>query len=142
VNAVIAVLAAEGEDVKAAAASGGAAPAKAEKPEPKQEKAAESPAPSAEPSTEQASAKEAKPVAPMQASGNGREQTGERVFASPLARRLAKESGVDLSAIAGSGPRGRIVKADVESAPAGQARPATGAPAATPSAAVKAMSDE
>ena len=41
---------------------------------------------------------------------------GERVFASPLARRLAKEKGIDIAAIQGSGPRGRIVKADVEKA--------------------------
>jgi len=47
---------------------------------------------------------------------------GGRVKASPLARRIARESGVDLRAITGSGPGGRIVKADVESAPAGGAR--------------------
>ncbi|HWD26050.1 MAG TPA: pyruvate dehydrogenase complex dihydrolipoamide acetyltransferase [Rhizomicrobium sp.] len=41
---------------------------------------------------------------------------GERTFASPLARRIAEQKGVDLASIAGSGPRGRIVKADVENA--------------------------
>ena len=46
---------------------------------------------------------------------------GDRVKASPLARRIAAEQGVDLSALTGSGPNGRIVKADVEAAPAGQA---------------------
>jgi pyruvate dehydrogenase E2 component (dihydrolipoamide acetyltransferase) len=56
---------------------------------------------------------------------------GERVKASPLARRLAKETGVDLGAVTGSGPGGRIVKADVESA-----RPAVPAPS-TPPAAVR-----
>ncbi|HWA02465.1 MAG TPA: pyruvate dehydrogenase complex dihydrolipoamide acetyltransferase, partial [Rhizomicrobium sp.] len=54
----------------------------------------------------------------------------ERIFASPLARRIAENKGIDLSAIAGSGPRGRIVKADVEAAKAGEAKPAAKAPAA------------
>ncbi len=54
---------------------------------------------------------------------------GERVFASPLARRIAKDRGLDLSGIKGSGPRGRIVKADVENAKPGAAQPAA-APAA------------
>lgn len=56
-------------------------------------------------------------------------QAGERVFASPVARRIARESGVDLTSLAGSGPGGRIVKADVEAAaqePAGT--PGTPAP--------------
>ncbi|MBL3578130.1 pyruvate dehydrogenase complex dihydrolipoamide acetyltransferase [Rhodovulum sulfidophilum] len=50
---------------------------------------------------------------------------GQRIFASPLARRIAAEKGLDLTAIAGSGPRGRIVKADVEAATAPAAKPAT-----------------
>ncbi|SDK66449.1 pyruvate dehydrogenase complex dihydrolipoamide acetyltransferase [Paracoccus chinensis] len=50
---------------------------------------------------------------------------GERVFASPLARRIAAERGIDLSGLTGSGPRGRIVKADVENAQPGAAKPAT-----------------
>lgn len=56
-------------------------------------------------------------------------QAGERVFASPVARRIARERGVDLTSLAGSGPGGRIVKADVEGAaqePAGT--PGTPAP--------------
>jgi len=44
---------------------------------------------------------------------------GSRIFASPLAKRIAKERGIDLSRLRGTGPRGRIVKADVEGAPAG-----------------------
>jgi pyruvate dehydrogenase E2 component (dihydrolipoamide acetyltransferase) len=56
------------------------------------------------------------------------EGAGERVFASPLAKRIAAEKGIDLSRIQGSGPRGRIVKADVEGAKAGGV---VGAPAAT-----------
>lgn len=53
--------------------------------------------------------------------------SGDRIFASPLARRLAAEKGIDLTTISGSGPRGRIVKADLESAPAAQA-PASAQP--------------
>ncbi|MBS0472110.1 MAG: pyruvate dehydrogenase complex dihydrolipoamide acetyltransferase [Proteobacteria bacterium] len=63
-------------------------------------------------------------------SGGGQEQ---RIFASPLARRIAEQKGIDLSAVAGTGPRGRIVKADVESAQPTIAKPAT-APAAAPAA--------
>ncbi len=58
---------------------------------------------------------------------------GDRIFASPLARRIAAQKGVDLSAIAGSGPRGRIVKADVENARPG-AKAAPAAAAAAPAA--------
>ena len=56
---------------------------------------------------------------------------GNRVFASPLARRIAADKGIDISALAGTGPRGRIVKSDVENAKPGAAKPAAGAPAAT-----------
>jgi pyruvate dehydrogenase E2 component (dihydrolipoamide acetyltransferase) len=57
---------------------------------------------------------------------------GGRIFASPLAKRIASEKGVDLSVLTGSGPRGRIVKSDVESAKPGAAKPAA---AAAPAAA-------
>ena len=63
------------------------------------------------------------PAAPISASG-------DRVFATPLARRIAKDKGLDLTAIKGSGPHGRIVKADVEGATAAPAKPAP-APAST-----------
>jgi pyruvate dehydrogenase E2 component (dihydrolipoamide acetyltransferase) len=63
------------------------------------------------------------PAAPPAAPG-----TEERVFASPVARRIARERGVDLAALAGSGPGGRIVKADVEAAGQEPAGP-TGTPA-------------
>jgi pyruvate dehydrogenase E2 component (dihydrolipoamide acetyltransferase) len=56
---------------------------------------------------------------------------GGRIFASPLARRLADQKGIDLSAVSGSGPHGRIVKADIDKAQPGQAK----APAAAPSSA-------
>ena len=57
-------------------------------------------------------------------------QDGERVKASPLARRIAADKGVDLSAITGSGPHGRIVKADIDKAQPGAAAPAPAASAA------------
>ncbi|MBA2590471.1 MAG: pyruvate dehydrogenase complex dihydrolipoamide acetyltransferase [Alphaproteobacteria bacterium] len=54
---------------------------------------------------------------------------GARVFASPLAKRIAADKGINISGIAGSGPRGRIVKSDVENAKPGAAKPAAGAAA-------------
>ncbi len=143
VNALIAILAAEGEDAGAAAKGGGDAPAKAEAPKadtPKTEAAkAEEPkaeAKKAEPASAPAPKADAAPASDGAASG-------ERTFASPLARRIAKDAGVDVSAVKGSGPHGRVVKADVEAAIAGggkakaDAKPAAGA-APTP----KSMSDE
>ncbi|RWB04317.1 pyruvate dehydrogenase complex dihydrolipoamide acetyltransferase [Mesorhizobium sp.] len=145
VNALIAVLAAEGEDAAAAAKSGdgAAAPAKAEAPKteaPKTEAPkAETPKPEA-PKPAAAPAPQAAPIANGHASS-------ERVFASPLARRIAREADVDVSAVTGSGPHGRVVKADVDAAissggakapPAAKAAPA-GAPAP---AAAKPMSDD
>src|SRR5690606_17785232 len=65
---------------------------------------------------------------------------GKRVFSSPLARRLAKEAGLHLSAVTGTGPHGRVVKADIEKAVAsGGAKPA--AASAAPSAAKGASDD-
>jgi pyruvate dehydrogenase E2 component (dihydrolipoamide acetyltransferase) len=74
-------------------------------------------------------------AAPIAAPAAAKPQ-GARVFASPLARRIALEKGLDLTAVAGSGPHGRIVKADVEGVqtPA----PAKAAPATTPAAAAPA----
>ncbi|HEY8004967.1 MAG TPA: 2-oxo acid dehydrogenase subunit E2, partial [Phenylobacterium sp.] len=60
---------------------------------------------------------------------------GQRVFASPLARRIAGQKGIDLAGLKGSGPHGRIVKADVEGAQPGQARAPATAPAAQPAGA-------
>ena len=60
---------------------------------------------------------------------------GNRIFASPLARRIAEQKGLDLASLKGSGPHGRIVKADVEGAQPGQAKAPTAAPAAQPSGA-------
>ncbi|ALV28724.1 pyruvate dehydrogenase complex dihydrolipoamide acetyltransferase [Pannonibacter phragmitetus] len=124
VNTLIAVLAGEGEDASAAAAAPAAAPAKAEA-APAKAEAAAAPA---------ASAPAAAAPAPVSASG-------ERIFASPLARRLASQNGLDLKAIAGSGPHGRIVQRDIEAAlksGTGKAAPATAAAPAAPAEAPKA----
>jgi pyruvate dehydrogenase E2 component (dihydrolipoamide acetyltransferase) len=71
----------------------------------------------------------ATPLAPSEPAPPAPDQTGERVKASPVARRIAQESGVDLHALSGSGPGGRIVKADVE---AGRANRGAGEAPPTP----------
>ena len=78
------------------------------------------PAPQAAPPTPAEAAAASTPTSSQPAPG----KSGDRIFASPLARRIAADKGLDLSQITGSGPRGRIVKADVEEA--------TATPAATP----------
>ncbi len=93
--------------------------------------------PAAEPAaaTPPAPADEAPAAAEPTAPEPQRRTDGERLKASPLARRIAAERNVDLAALSGSGPGGRIVKADVEGAAAGSAEtatPAAGAPAAAP----------
>ncbi|QOF71946.1 pyruvate dehydrogenase complex dihydrolipoamide acetyltransferase [Aminobacter sp. SR38] len=144
VNALIAILAGDGEDVAAAAKGGDAAPAKADAPKAEAPVAAAPAAPAAAPvAAAPVAASAAKPAAT-----NGAAPSGDgRTFASPLARRIAKDSGVDLSAVTGTGPHGRIVKADVEAAISGggaKAAPAAKAPAGAPAAApaAKGMSDE
>ena len=121
VNAVIAILLEEGET----AVPAGAAPAPAPKP------AAAMPAPAAAKPAPAAPA----PVAPVPAAKSAAAPTGGRIFASPLAKRIAAEKGLDLSRITGSGPNGRIVKADVESAKPGAAPAAAPVAAGAPKAA-------
>jgi pyruvate dehydrogenase E2 component (dihydrolipoamide acetyltransferase) len=108
VNDVIAVLLEEGEsaDDIGAVSGGSSAAAAPSSPEP---------APSAAPAAEKPAAAPAAPA-----------KDGERVFATPLARRIAADKGLDLTQISGSGPHGRIIKADVENA--------TAAPKAAPAA--------
>ncbi|WP_313005114.1 pyruvate dehydrogenase complex dihydrolipoamide acetyltransferase [Brevundimonas sp.] len=65
--------------------------------------------------------KAAAPAAPAPAAPKS--DNGERIFASPLARRIAAQNGLDLKSIKGTGPHGRIVKRDVEGAPKGAAQP-------------------
>lgn len=78
-----------------------------------------------------AKAEAAKPAAPAPAAPKS--DSGARIFASPLARRIASQNGVDLKSVKGTGPHGRIVKRDVEGAPKGAAQPA--AATTTPAAA-------
>jgi len=114
VNAVIAVLANEGEDVKTAASAAKAtAPQAAPKPAPAPapKSAGEKPAPAVATSGPRASP----PPAPAQSLGGT-----NRIFSSPLARRLAKESSIDLNRVQGSGPHGRVIARDIESAKSGK----------------------
>jgi pyruvate dehydrogenase E2 component (dihydrolipoamide acetyltransferase) len=121
VNALIAVLAEEGEDASEAAKEAENAPITAPTPAPT---AASTPAPTPAPTPASA------PAAPQLAAG----QKGERVFASPLARRIAGDAGLDIGNLAGTGPHGRIIRADVEEAIA-----KAGTVAAAPSAAASMM---
>ncbi|KFJ58716.1 e3 binding domain protein [Brucella neotomae 5K33] len=133
VNALIAVLAEEGEDVAAAAKGAGAAP-KAEAPK-EEPKPAEAKKEAAAPAAAPAPARSEQPaVAPAV-------NKGERVFASPLARRIAKDAGVDISAVKGSGPHGRVIQRDVEAALASGGAKAVSAQAES-AAAPKPMSDD
>jgi pyruvate dehydrogenase E2 component (dihydrolipoamide acetyltransferase) len=140
VNDVIAVLAGDGEDVKSAGAA--TQPPKAEaKAEAKADAKAEAPkaapAPAKETAKEPAKALVPAPVSPPQATDGH-----ARIFSSPLARRLAKDAGIELSRINGSGPHGRIVARDVEDAKSGKGLKATAAaPASSPSIAPS-MSDQ
>ena len=143
VNQLIAVMAQEGEDVKAAAASAASAPAKAPSagapstpPSPPRGEGAAQQA--AAPSTSAPAQKEAKspppPQAPrapspqrgegggegVRANGHGAGTGTNRIFSSPLARRLAKDAGIELNRIQGTGPHGRVIARDVEAARSGQ----------------------
>ena len=139
VNNVIAVLAGEGEDLKAAGA--GAAPSKPAAAAPHSPQPSSQPGGGAEPAstTAAASARQSQapslfPVAgssPPRAAGEGAQINGhDRTFSSPLARRLAKDAGIDLARINGSGPHGRVIARDVEEAKSGKGLKA---PAGTPS---------
>ncbi|WP_240233719.1 pyruvate dehydrogenase complex dihydrolipoamide acetyltransferase [Devosia lacusdianchii] len=126
VNAVIAVLLQEGESADAAAAPKAEAPKAApaaEAPTAEAPKPAAAPAPAATNSNTGSSAPAKVAPAPAKAEGG-------KVFASPLARRLAKDAGIDVSAISGSGPKGRVVKSDVEAAKSGKTPLKAAAPAA------------
>jgi len=149
VNQLIAVMAQEGEDVKAAAAAGGKSVAPAAK--------APSAAPTAAPATatapkpQEAKAPAPAPRAPAPSptpapvtNGHGGGTGTNRIFSSPLARRLAKEAGIDLGRIQGTGPHGRVIARDVDSAKSGTGlRAPTAAPASAPASAIApSMSDQ
>jgi pyruvate dehydrogenase E2 component (dihydrolipoyllysine-residue acetyltransferase) len=147
VNQLIAVLAGEGEDVKAAAAGAKAGAAPVPKPV--------AAAPEAKPAP--ASAPPASPQPPDQVRGGLSPPRGEgapaprpqpsaapvprtnggagRIFSSPLARRLAREAGIELARVQGTGPHGRIVARDIEAARSGAGLRAPAAAAALPIAA-------
>ena len=131
VNDVIAVLAGDGEDVKAAGAGASSAP-KAEKAESKPAAAAEAPAPAKSAPTAAEAAPAPKAPAPAAAAPAQQTNGHARTFSSPLARRLAKEAGIELGRINGSGPHGRVIARDVEDAKSGKGLKA---PAAAPGAA-------
>ncbi len=129
VGAVIAILAEDGED-----AASVSAPTKSETPQPAAKESEAKP----NPADHNKTGSEAKPVerTVTQAEDHGRpadagaSDKGGRVKASPLARRIAADKGIDLSGLSGSGPNGRIVKADVEGAKPGAAPAAAKADAA------------
>ena len=116
VNQVIAVLLEEGEDASAIGSAPAAPPPAAAPPA--------APAPAAVPATPAPAAPAAAPA----------ETDGARIFASPLAKRMAAQAGIDLAALNGSGPHGRIVKRDIEAAVAGGIPAAAAAPAQAPAA--------
>jgi pyruvate dehydrogenase E2 component (dihydrolipoamide acetyltransferase) len=138
VNDVIAVLAGDGEDVKSAGAGAPSAPPKAAPPP--EAPAAKPASPSASAAPPVAKAPAPTPAAPAPQAAAPQTNGQGRIFSSPLARRLAKDAGIELARIAGSGPHGRVVARDVEEAKSGKGLRAptpTGAPSIAPS-----MSDQ
>ena len=121
VNAPIAILVDAGEAVPAAAP-------------PAQAAAVAAPAPVAAPAAAPAAAPTPAPI-PV-APSNGHDASPTRILASPLARRMAGQAGIDLAALTGSGPGGRIVRADIEAAQKGTASVPTASPAPSPAPAV------
>jgi pyruvate dehydrogenase E2 component (dihydrolipoamide acetyltransferase) len=136
VNQLIAVMAVEGEDVKSAAAGAGkgaapASPAAASAPQ----AAAPAPQKTAPAAPQQAAARAEPTQAPRPAAAPQPRTNGHgRVFASPLARRLARDAGIDIAMIAGTGPHGRVIARDVTTAKAGGValRAPAGAPGPAP----------
>ncbi|MBI1204322.1 MAG: pyruvate dehydrogenase complex dihydrolipoamide acetyltransferase [Rhodopseudomonas sp.] len=128
VNSVIAVMVADGEDVKSAASSAASAPAA-----PKAEAAKTETTKVEPPKAEPAKAAPAAPAAASPAAKPAAAPAGGRIFASPLAKRLAKEAGIDLGRVAGTGPHGRVIARDIDDAKAGKGLKA--APASTATAA-------
>ena len=147
VGAVIAIIAEEGEDaddIEAPAAPEAKKAEKSEKSEAKTDKA-EAKAEKPEAKTEEADAKaeksepkeeETASASPAPPPKDSSSSSDDRLKVSPLARRLAEQKGVDLAAVSGSGPGGRIIKADIDAAEGGTApaksEDSAPAPSATP----------
>src|SRR5436190_22534221 len=131
VNQPIALLLEEGEDAAALEKFAAAAPAG----NGQQAGAPATPPSGVNPKTEAPPAPAAQPTPAAQSAPA--QVNGGRVFASPLARRMAQQAGLDLAAIRGSGPNGRVVKADIDKVLAvpGAAAPPARAPVIAPSAA-------
>jgi pyruvate dehydrogenase E2 component (dihydrolipoamide acetyltransferase) len=104
VNAPIAVLVEQGEAVPASASAPEAPAAKQEA------------APAAAPAVKATPAPVTAPSAAPATQGNGHDAAGDRIFVSPLARRMALQAGINLAGLRGTGPNGRIVKVDIEGA--------------------------
>jgi len=121
IQTIVAVI--DGAGGAAAAAAPAAAPAPA--------KAAPAPAPAPAPMAAKPAAP-APALAPAPAAAAAAPASTERIHSSPLVRRLAKEHGIDLSTVEGSGAGGRITKEDIESMIAAQSAPAVATPAAAP----------
>jgi pyruvate dehydrogenase E2 component (dihydrolipoamide acetyltransferase) len=139
VNEPIGVLVEQGEAVPAAASAPkpapaapipAAAPTQAAAPTPVAAPAPAATAPSAAPAPGDVTQ-----GASVAVKGNGHDTVGDRIFVSPLARRMALQSGIDLAALKGSGPNGRIVKVDIEAALSGARPEASPAPSVAPVAA-------
>ncbi|MFT4278836.1 MAG: pyruvate dehydrogenase complex dihydrolipoamide acetyltransferase [Rhodopseudomonas sp.] len=157
VNDVIAVLAEDGEDVKAAGAGGTASAGGAPSPQPSPQRGegagpaggkAEANSHAQDKADQRPTPQPPAPLpngerSPPQAAGEGATAPANgRVFASPLARRLAKDSGIDLSRVTGTGPHGRVIARDVEKAKSGGGLKAPAAAAAAGPAIAPAMSDQ
>src|ERR1700722_17308789 len=166
VNQFLAVMAQEGEDGKAAAAGAGqgmekkpGAGAPSSPPSPPRGEGAAQPA--AAPSTAAPASQQAKSPPPPQGPRAPSPQRGEgggegartnghgagisgtnRIFSSPLARRLAKDANIDLGRIQGTGPHGRVIARDVEAAKSGQGLRAPAAAPATAPLVAPSMSDQ
>ena len=156
VNQLIAVLAEEGEDVKAAAAGAEKNAAPAAKPAAPAPKPASAGAPVASGETRPSGASR-EPQAQIRRPAGGERAPAskgelpvaaahgaDRVFSSPLARRLAKDAGIDLARLRGSGPHGRVIARDVEAAKSGKglAAPAVATSAAAAPLAVQIPADD
>ncbi|WP_346294748.1 pyruvate dehydrogenase complex dihydrolipoamide acetyltransferase [Rhodopseudomonas sp. P1] len=157
VNDVIAVLAADGEDVKAAGAGGTASAGGAPSPQPSPQRGegagpaggkAEANSHAQDKADQRPTPQPPSPLpnggrSPPQAAGEGATAPANgRVFASPLARRLAKDAGIDIARVTGTGPHGRVIARDVEQAKSGGGLKAPAAAPAAGPAIAPAMSDQ